>query len=52
MLLANKRGLVVGIANEESITYGCANAFRAERAELATSYLEVKAAPLPRKVVE
>ncbi len=42
-LLEGKRGLVVGIANEQSIAWGCAKAFRALGAELAVSYLNDKA---------
>ena len=34
-LLEGKRGLIVGIANENSIAWGCAKAFRAFGAELA-----------------
>jgi enoyl-[acyl-carrier protein] reductase I len=33
--LAGKKGLVLGIANEHSIAFGCAQAFRALGAELA-----------------
>ena len=42
-LLEGKRGLVVGIANEHSIAWGCARAFRALGAELAVTYLNDKA---------
>lgn len=42
-LLEGKRGLVVGIANEHSIAWGCARAFRALGAELAITYLNDKA---------
>jgi enoyl-[acyl-carrier protein] reductase I len=42
-LLEGKRGLVVGIANEQSIAWGCAKAFRALGAELAVTYLNEKA---------
>ena len=42
-LLEGKRGLVVGIANEDSIAWGCAKAFRAFGAELAVTYLNDKA---------
>jgi enoyl-[acyl-carrier protein] reductase I len=42
-LLAGKRGLVVGIANENSIAWGCARAFRALGADLAVTYLNEKA---------
>jgi enoyl-[acyl-carrier protein] reductase I len=42
-LLDGKRGLVVGIANDQSIAWGCAKAFRALGAELAVTYLNDKA---------
>jgi enoyl-[acyl-carrier protein] reductase I len=42
-LLAGKKGLIVGIANEHSIAWGCAKAFRALGAELAVTYLNEKA---------
>lgn len=42
-LLEGKRGLVVGIANDRSIAWGCAKAFRALGAELAVTYLNEKA---------
>ena len=42
-VLQNKRALVVGIANEHSIAYGCASAFRQLGAELAITYLNDKA---------
>jgi enoyl-[acyl-carrier protein] reductase I len=42
-LLEGKRGLVIGIANEQSIAWGCAKAFRAFGAELAVTYLNDKA---------
>ncbi|MBI5111060.1 MAG: enoyl-ACP reductase FabI [Rhodovulum sp.] len=40
-----KRGLIVGIANDQSIAWGCARAFRALGAELAVTYLNEKARP-------
>lgn len=43
--LAGKKGVVLGIANEQSIAYGCAQAFRALGAELAIAYLNDKAKP-------
>jgi enoyl-[acyl-carrier protein] reductase I len=43
--LAGKRGLVIGIANEHSIAWGCAKAFRAAGAELAVTWLNDKAMP-------
>ena len=42
-LLDGKRGLIVGIANENSIAWGCAKAFRAFGAQLAVTYLNEKA---------
>jgi enoyl-[acyl-carrier protein] reductase I len=42
-LLAGKKGLIVGIANDQSIAWGCARAFRALGAELAITYLNEKA---------
>ncbi len=42
-LLEGKRGLIVGIANEDSIAWGCARAFHAFGAELAVTYLNDKA---------
>ncbi len=41
-MLAGKRGLVVGIANEHSIAFGCAAKLRALGAELAVTYLDEK----------
>jgi enoyl-[acyl-carrier protein] reductase I len=53
-LLEGKKGLVVGIANENSIAWGCAKAFRAFGAELAVTYLNDKAKkyvePLAREI--
>jgi enoyl-[acyl-carrier protein] reductase I len=53
-LLEGKRGLIVGIANDQSIAWGCAKAFRALGAELAITYLNDKAKkfvePLAREV--
>ncbi len=50
--LACKKGLVVGIANEHSIAWGCAKAFQAEGAELAVTYLNVKAEPYVRPLAQ
>ena len=41
----DKKALVVGIANEHSIAYGCASAFREPGANLAVTYLNEKAEP-------
>lgn len=43
--LSGKKGVVLGIANEHSVAYGCAEAFRALGAELAITYLNDKAKP-------
>jgi enoyl-[acyl-carrier protein] reductase I len=42
-VLAGHKVLVVGIANDSSIAYGCARAFRELGAELAITYLNEKA---------
>jgi enoyl-[acyl-carrier protein] reductase I len=42
-LLEGKQGLIVGIANDQSIAWGCATAFRALGAEVAVTYLNEKA---------
>ena len=46
--LKGRKGLIVGIANDQSIAWGCAKAFRALGAELAVTYLNERA----RKHVE
>lgn len=50
--LAGKRGLVLGIANEDSIAYGCAQAFRHAGATLAISYLNQKSEQYVRPLAE
>jgi enoyl-[acyl-carrier protein] reductase I len=44
-VLKDKKALVIGIANEHSIAYGCARAFREVGADLAITYLNEKAKP-------
>jgi len=44
-ILEGTKALVVGIANESSIAYGCAKAFRELDADLAVTYLNDKARP-------
>jgi len=44
-VLQGKKALVAGIANEHSIAYGCAAAFRQLGAEIAVTYLNEKAKP-------
>jgi enoyl-[acyl-carrier protein] reductase I len=46
--LKDRKGLIVGIANDQSIAWGCARAFRALGADLAVTYLNERA----RKHVE
>ena len=41
-VLKDKKALVVGVANQHSIAYGCARAFRELGAELAITYLNEK----------
>jgi enoyl-[acyl-carrier protein] reductase I len=42
-VLAGQKALVVGIANDQSIAYGCAKAFRTVGAELAITWLNDRA---------
>jgi enoyl-[acyl-carrier protein] reductase I len=42
-ILAGRKTLVVGVANEHSIAYGCAKAFREAGADLAITWLNEKA---------
>ncbi|MGZ5036289.1 MAG: enoyl-ACP reductase FabI [Usitatibacter sp.] len=53
-ILQGKKALVVGIANEHSIAYGCASAFRQLGADVAVTYLNEKAKayvePLAKKL--
>jgi enoyl-[acyl-carrier protein] reductase I len=44
-LLRGRKGLVAGIANENSIAWGCAKAFHRLGADLAITYLNEKAKP-------
>jgi enoyl-[acyl-carrier protein] reductase I len=44
-VLEGQKALVVGIANEHSIAWGCASAFRQLGAEVAVTYLNDKAKP-------
>ena len=44
-VLAGQKALIVGIANDQSIAYGCAKAFRAAGADLAITWLNEKARP-------
>ncbi|TAJ33032.1 MAG: enoyl-[acyl-carrier-protein] reductase FabI [Reyranella sp.] len=44
-VLKDHKALVVGIANDQSIAYGCAKAFRDAGADLAVTWLNEKARP-------
>src|SRR5215468_5710192 len=44
-LLKGKKALVTGIANDQSIAWGCAKAFRTFGADLAITHLNEKAKP-------
>jgi enoyl-[acyl-carrier protein] reductase I len=50
--LGGKKGLIVGIANENSIAYGCAKMMRQAGAQLAVTYLSEKAQPYVRPLAE
>lgn len=50
--LDGRKALVVGIANEHSIAWGCAAALRAQGADLAITYLNEKAEPFVRPLAE
>ena len=43
--LSGRKGLITGIANDQSIAWGCAKAFRFLEADLAVTYLSEKAKP-------
>lgn len=51
-MLKGRRGLVVGIANADSIAYGCAVKLRAFGADLAVTYLNEKAEKHVRPLAE
>ncbi|AOZ70886.1 enoyl-[acyl-carrier-protein] reductase [Rhodobacter xanthinilyticus] len=50
--LKGQKVLVVGIANDHSIAYGCAQAFREQGADLAVTWLNAKAEPHVRPLAE
>jgi len=50
--LVGHKALVVGIANRDSIAYGCAKAIRAQGCDLAITYLNAKAEPHVRPLAE
>lgn len=51
-ILEGKKGLVVGIANDKSLAWGCAKSFFDAGAELAVTYLNEKAEPHVRPLAE
>ncbi|HRC25850.1 MAG TPA: enoyl-ACP reductase FabI [Alphaproteobacteria bacterium] len=51
-MLAGKKGLVIGIANDKSIAWGCASVFHREGAEQAVTYLNPKAEPHVRPLAD
>jgi enoyl-[acyl-carrier protein] reductase I len=51
-MLRGKRGLVVGVANEHSIAFGCAAKLRAFGADLAITYLNEKSERFVRPLAE
>lgn len=50
--LDGKKGVVLGVANRQSIAYGCAASFRFLGAELALTYLNEKAKPHVQPIVD
>lgn len=50
--LNGQKALVVGIANRNSIAWGCAQALRAQGADLAVTWLNAKAEPHVRPLAE
>lgn len=51
-LLKGKKALIVGVANDNSIAYGCAKMLKKAGADLAITYLNEKAKPFVDKVAE
>lgn len=50
--LTGKKGLIIGIANDQSIAWGCARAMAGSGAELAITFLNNKAEPYVRPLAE
>jgi len=50
--LKGKKGLIVGIANEHSIAFGCARIFHEAGAELAITFAKSKSEPYVRPLAE
>ena len=51
-MLKGRRGLIVGVANENSIAFGCAAKLRGFGAEIALTYLNEKALPHVQPLAE
>ena len=51
-MLKGRRGLIIGMANEHSIAYGCAAKLRGFGAEVALTYLNDKAKPYVQPLAE
>ncbi|MBY0233543.1 MAG: SDR family oxidoreductase, partial [Burkholderiaceae bacterium] len=50
--LAGKKGLIVGIANDQSIAYGCAQVIRQLGGDIAVTFMNAKAEPHVRPLAE
>lgn len=50
--LAGKKGLIIGMANKDSIAYGCARQCKAAGASIAATYLNAKAEKYVRPLAE
>jgi len=51
-ILTGHKSLIVGVANEHSIAYGCARAFRTAGADLALTWLNEKSRPYVEPLAE
>lgn len=50
--LSGQKALVVGVANDQSIAFGCAKALKEQGADLAITYLNAKAEPHVKPLAE
>jgi len=50
--LKGKKGLIMGIANQESIAYGCAKAFKTLGADIAITYLDERSKKYVEPIAE
>jgi len=50
--LKGKKGLILGIANQESIAYGCAKAFKTLGADIAITYLDERSKKYVEPIAE